>query len=233
MPGLREQAIRLLRSDWPSNRQLAQEMYLILLQALEPATGPTVINLQDNLARGPSERLPSVSDGSFGDINFGNSGLTDLFDPALLQLPDLFILTLLNFGNVNNRDINNVNVIEGPTDENQQRQRLIQAIRWQRGYFPGKILSGGPGDSYQAALYVLGPDGPSITRTVKQLQIDPAAKIPAGSWVNPVSWFIKAEVTRVEVLQMPREQVIGFTTSVRVLSQQIFMQFPVWVPTNS
>jgi hypothetical protein len=48
---------------------------------------------------------------------------------------------------------------------------------------PGKVLSGGPGATYQVQLYPNGPSGGAgDTVTCTQLQIDPNETIPAGTW---------------------------------------------------
>lgn len=49
--------------------------------------------------------------------------------------------------------------------------------------FAGKIISGGPGDTYQVTLYPAGKSGAAgATVSVTQLQIDAAETIPANTW---------------------------------------------------
>jgi len=51
------------------------------------------------------------------------------------------------------------------------------------GGVPGQVVSGGPGDTYQVNIFENGVSaGATATVTVKQLQIDPAETIPAGTW---------------------------------------------------
>jgi hypothetical protein len=51
------------------------------------------------------------------------------------------------------------------------------------GGIPGRIVSGGPGDTYTVSLYENGlAGGVTATVPVKQLQIDPAETIPVGTW---------------------------------------------------
>lgn len=206
--GLRNQAIRLMRTNWSNKEQLlAEELYVILLTDIDPTTGPVTVD--------PGNGLDPIT-----------------FDPTEeLDLPDL---DLPEFGG--NPDETTQEEIPG--DDNVYLRRTVKEEWVRTGNIPAQIVSGSgntytctlfPNGHEEDGVQVEG---------VRQLQIDSSETIPAGSWVTGgVYRATLLEVTKEEVVQaggtgLQGEIVLSTRTHVKVLSRTHSMQVPVWLSSS-
>lgn len=176
---LKDAVVRLMREKWKDANELAEEITAIF-NSEEPMTfdGPITIN---NNTDGPAI---TINNGSTGDtISINNHPIPPPQFPGYppVNIPDIG-------GTITNVTINN---------QGQSSNQTV--VSGGGGGFPGQIISGS-GNTYSVAVYESSLSGSPITRSVRQLQIDPSATIPPDSWVM-----------------------------VGKVGPDYFMQFPVWV----
>lgn len=233
---LREQAVRLKRTRWPDSNLLAQEMFLILLQAIEdPDIGPVQIDL------GNGQPPVAVRPDNFKDP-FGNFIIPNLDD---LDLDQLHTPNRETPGWQQNPLILNLYDIQqdDPTSpDGQDQPKRFQRVRTYNHpvgptVLPGKIVSGGPGDTYVMRLYPNGKNNAngSFLATVTQLDIDPAEVLPADAWA-PVfggSSLLTIQVTEtVETVPgVGGERVVSMSLKISRATggSGYFCQFPVYM----
>lgn len=250
MAGLREQAVRLLRTKWRNAQPLAEELFLILLQAIEPETGPVNIDLGDG--QGPIQVPPRQALDPFGQF----------------QLPDLMLppvdTTFDSPGpdgdwpdgyGPNVRIFNNPYYFfqEDPDEEAEdEREPPVHKRRRQKGtlerkteVFPGKILSKEEDSTYTVEAYPFGLEGfndgvnpvegsgDTVTIAgVRQLQIADDETIPEGTWtlVHRLAVFRVTKTEEVETgPKLGGERVTTLGTNVELIHKEYTMQIPVWL----
>lgn len=176
------QKVRLLREDWPSPTELAEELYAMMDDSIPADLGNGPIT-----ANNPTS-LPALTLGTSGDIGgvvlqvngangqpvggivLGDNGLQFASPSQLQAIATGGPGTLPVFGTNNPPGIDlagtgtGANTSSAPTS------------------FPGTIV-GGAGSTYSATIYPDGLDGKGQDVAVTQLQIDSSETIPAGTSV--------------------------------------------------
>lgn len=159
---LKDAVVRLMREKWNDANELAEEITAIF-NSEEPMVfdGPITIN---NTTDGPAI---TINNGSTGDtIEINNRPVPPPQFPGYppVEIPDI------------------PDIIQQVTINNQGNSSNTTIVSGGGGGFPGVVISGGPGASYQVSVYESGLAATPVTRTVTQLQIAEDATIPAGTW---------------------------------------------------
>ena len=182
------EAIRLMRDDWESAKTLAEELFAMLTADL-PADAPVAISKPLNSAA-PIFKVGGYSNGDtlfevtgaggtpFGRISIQNGAL--VFEaPAVVaaagagaQIQGSTTMPLIPRS-------------ASQPGEPRRPQPPQQQSGGGGGGFPGQVVSGS-GSTYQVNVYPAGTGGAAVLVSVKQLQIDPAETIPAGTWTTVV-----------------------------------------------
>ena len=163
-----DQALRLLRDDWPDAQTLAEELYAIF-------TSTTPTTLQGPVTINNSSNQPDLTTNNYGS---GPGGITINKQPFPgPPLPPGG--SPIEFGNITFTsyfsDGSSSGTNGGSSGASQPPQQSASA-------FPAMILSGGPGATYQVSVYKNGPTGAATAATATQLQIDSGETIPVGTW---------------------------------------------------
>lgn len=171
----KKQSIRLMREDWGSPKELAEEVYAILNsdEPIEIDSPVTITNTTNS---------PPLTLRQFGGTDNGiriekyPEPPGEFDDVPPLEFPDdvgLEILTLIGTDGTIETGTGD------PTDDDDPTTVAIESGGG--GGFPGKIISGS-GSSYQVDVYEDGLTESPTRRTVTQLQIDSSETIPANTW---------------------------------------------------
>jgi hypothetical protein len=152
---------------------LAQELYAMFQQDVPlEHSGPITLNSENPL----TIKRPDFSDGPALTFKRGDETWGFRFDGGKLVL----------YGPNLNADLQevtgNLTPSTGQTGTQQQDKKKDDEQKPSSGSFPG-VITAGSGDTYTVSVYT---DGLTLTPTeasVKQLSIDPAATIKAGTWV--------------------------------------------------
>jgi hypothetical protein len=151
-----DQSERLLRETWGSPTELAEELYAMFgVNTPLQIQGPVTIT---NTTPGPALTVNQLGAYTPGD-----------FPPGLTPPPSPGI-SILSPGT----DATPSGAAPPPAP--------VSVGGGGGGGIPGQVQSGGPGPSYQVAIYTAGLAGGFIVVTVTQLQIDPDETIPVGTW---------------------------------------------------
>lgn len=204
----REQASRLLREKWANPSLLAEELY-----AMFTSDEPVTIDSPLTVTAPEGSQSPPLTLRNFGDdpamMQFQHQQLPPFFFPDLPPLPDPgsgggvgdFIFTNY-YGDGSGETF--VNPPPGRDPSPGTGTVIGVSSGGGGGGFPGVVVSGGPGASYQVNVYLDGLAKPPTLKAVTQLSIDSAETIPAGTWAVIGS------------------QTVGSGTN-------YFMQVPVWL----
>lgn len=232
--GLREEAVRLLRTKWRFAQPLAEELFLILLQAREVNPGPVSIDLGDGdtVTVPPRQALDPFGQFNLPDISLpggltgeGNGGGTNGGNPQFTELDDL----------------------PDPRDADQlptRHERVHSTLTRKTEVFPGEVgEKNGDDGTYTVECWPMGRNGfttggqefsaKSITiEGVEQMQIAEGETIPAGTW----AWVWRMSVIKTSVHEtvevgaaVQGERVPSTRTSVSVVHQEHAMIVPVWL----
>jgi hypothetical protein len=170
----RKQSMRLRREDWSSPLELAEEIYAIL-NSDEPIEidGRVIINND-----GDSTPLTINQYGGDGDIiEISRRDEPPVQFPELPPLefdgPGDFTVTIID----ESGEVSTDTTQDGSTPSPQPRPDSGGG-----GGFPGKVVSGGPGVSYEVDVYESGLSAAPTRRTVRQLQIHESESVPADTW---------------------------------------------------
>lgn len=149
-----DQTIRLLREKWRSPVQLAEELF-----AMFTSTGPVTIPAGSKVAK-PADGQPYLTLIGYTPGESAFDYIKPNGDPGgpvpISALPDPLAEVVV------------------PTDDDSTPSATSS--------FPGVVVSGGPGDTYDVEIFENGVTQASTrTVSVKQLQIHADATIPAGS----------------------------------------------------
>ncbi len=173
----RNQVGRLLRNKWPNAQLLAEELFA-LLSSDEPIEIDSPVIITSNTGSPPLTLRNFGSDDSMIDIVRA--------PPDRIDFPDIPPLTLpaLDTGSITYTTIYEDGSRESGTGDRgaDEPPTQVSVEGGGGGGFPGVVVSGGPGDSYQVNVYENGLSEAPIERTVTQLSIAADATIPVGTW---------------------------------------------------
>ncbi len=198
---LKDQAIRMRRTNWTSPDLLAEELFTIFTRVPYTGTGPIQI----------------------APISGQGGSIIDLEPQESLNIPpyDLDFYDVTDLHNEPTRTVS--------TDAKGQKvvHNTIEHIT--RTTIPGKIGSGS-GNEYSVFIYPAGIDGVDKSVTVKQLQINGSEVIPADTWtmVCRINKLIIVEtLTEEENGRVIKSTAISVADSEGFPKH--YMQVPVWI----
>jgi hypothetical protein len=197
MSFLADQAIRLLRTKWASPMALAEEIYAIFNSDTGTTiNGPVTINNPTN------QPAITINNGGLGDVALQYNKTPP--SPYQFQIPGLDLPPIPPLTPPDTPGFEysfqlggggNLYVTEGPSDEPLPPAQPV-AIGTSAALPVYGQITGGSGNTYTVQPYSAGTDPTALpgfdslkqtagkeTITVTQLQIDPSATIPAGTWV--------------------------------------------------
>lgn len=217
-----DQAIRLRRTKWANPVMLAEELYSMF-------TG-----VQDDESTGNFQYVPN--DGDDSPIEF--PGFDNLYIPPL----DLSFAEFPSFNSLPEVEQNDTGsgADDGTGGDDAQASgnttRRTFRTFWNRTVIPGVVVSGS-GEDYIVTIYPNGneaadPDDTTVQESksvsVKQLQIDPEATIPAGAFAF-VFRAVKLRQEIIEVIEDGTARVVSRQTALYQEEIRHFMQVPVWL----
>ena len=173
----RNQAARLLRERWSDANTLAEELY-----AMFTSDAPVEIDSPLVVTASPGQQAPPIVVRNFGQNDAGvqiQRRVPDQLD--FPEIPPLPTLETGDFTVTNYYSDQAPEVFQNPAPGGVQPGGGSPIQSGGGGGTPGVVLSG-TGDSYQVNIYPNGLAASPTEVTVTQLQIDPSAEIPAGTW---------------------------------------------------
>lgn len=181
-----DQAVRLLRTHWRNPTTLAQELYA-MFTAPDAASQDAPMTIANPSGQAPYLQLPNYTPGN-SLINITGKGGAPIGDISLQG--DNLVFQPAGTGNL---------PAPSGTVPYKPGTTVPTIIGGGSAVVAGQVISGS-GASYVVGLYPQGPSGQQSKQVnATQLQIDPGATIPPGTWAalwqqTDGNWYMQVPV---------------------------------------